>query len=170
MDKREVNPSKIGIENEAIYRILVKILEKWRVEVEAEQREFEETVILSPQGATSGAFPSPTVKLKDMGLEEKMVFSKETDRMSSKQKAEEPELKETVILSPREAIGNGFPSPPLKSKDMGLDETMASQKEIDRMGSAKGSGEQSKENEFLEETIILKPRKLQGRDKDKVNG
>ena len=116
MDNREVNLSKIGTENEAIYRILVKILEKWRVEIEAEQKELEETVILSPREAASGAFPSPKVKPEDMGLEEKMVSSKET--VISRQRSEE----------------------------------------------------QPKEDEFSEETIILKPRKVQEKDEDKVNG
>ena len=115
---REVNLSETGIENEAIYGILIKILEKWRLEIEAEGKELEETVILSPQEAASDAFLSPTVKPEDMDLEETIVSTKEIDRMSSKQRLEE----------------------------------------------------QPKEDEFLEETVIVKPRKVRERDKDKVNG
>jgi len=117
-DNREIDLSKTGIEDEAIYGILVKILEKWRVEIDAEGKELEETVILSSQEAASDAFPSPKEKPEDMDLEETIISTKQIDRMSSKQ----------------------------------------------------GLEEQPKEDEFLEETVMVKPRKVRERDKDKVNG
>ncbi len=71
----------------------------------------------------------------------------------------EKELEETIIVSPQTVTSDASPSSGVKPKDTGL-EGVASQKETDRMGSAERIEEEPKEDEFLEETIILKPRKV----------
>ncbi len=164
MDNRKVDLSEVGAQNEAIYAILIKILEKWRGKIEVEEKKLEETVIVSPQTITNDAYSSPAVKPKDKGLKE-MVSLEDTDGMSSKERAEKTpvgnkELEETIIVSPQAGTSDAIPSPAVKPKDVGLEETIVSMKEAGRLSSKQRLEEQPKEeDEFLEETILLKPKK-----------
>jgi hypothetical protein len=104
MDDRGLNPPRTETESKAIQRILMKILEKWRLEIEAEGEELKETLFLSPPEVTREAPVSPL----------------------------EVEMKDTISIIKAE--------------------------------------EPSKEGEFSEETIILKPGRALYKGKDKING
>jgi hypothetical protein len=104
MDDRGLNPRGTETESKAIQRILMKIFEKWRLEIEAEGEELKQTLILSPPEATREAPVSPL----------------------------EVEMKDTISIIKAE--------------------------------------EPSKEGDFSEETVILKPRKTVYKGKNKING
>lgn len=127
MESREENLS--GKENEAIHRILVRILEKWRMEIAASEEDLEKTVILSSERVERKEIPLP----------------------SRTSKVAEEVLPETVILSPKGSRSEiSTPSPAVNSK--GPD-------------SISRPDEPPEKDEFLEETIILKP----GRVREKPN-
>ncbi len=116
-------------ENEAIHRILVRILEKWRMEIAASEEDLEKTVILSSEGVERKEIPLP----------------------SRTSKVTEEVLPETVILSPKGSRSEiSTPSPAVKSN--GPDSIPRPEESPDK-------------DEFLEETIILKP----GRAREKPN-
>jgi len=95
MDSREGSLSGEEKENEAIHRILVKILEKWRMEIGAVEEDLEKTVILSSESVEQKESPPPFRSIKEM----------------------EEALPETVIIPPKEnRSGISISSPAVKSK------------------------------------------------------
>jgi hypothetical protein len=95
MDSREGSFSGEEKENEAIHRILGKILEKWRMEIGAVEEDLEKTVILSSESVEQKESPSPSKPIKVM----------------------EEALPETVIISLKEnRFGISISSPAVKSK------------------------------------------------------
>lgn len=81
-------------ENKAIHEVLVRIMNKWRTDFEAEKDELGKTVVLSKEASED--------------LEKTVVLSKEAAEeldktvVLSPQEAEEQEIQETVILSPED--------------------------------------------------------------------
>lgn len=119
MDSREGSFSGEEKENEAIHRILVKILEKWRMEIGAVEEDLEKTVILSSESVEQKESPSPSkpIKVMEEALPETVIIPLKENRFGisisspavkskgadSIQKPEEPSgkdefLEETVIL------------------------------------------------------------------------
>jgi hypothetical protein len=95
MDSREGSLSGEEKENEAIHRILVKILEKWRMEIGAVEEDLEKTVILSSESVEQKESPPPFRSIKEM----------------------EEALPETVIIPSKEnRSGISISSPAVKSK------------------------------------------------------
>ncbi|MBS3919740.1 MAG: hypothetical protein KG012_12735 [Deltaproteobacteria bacterium] len=93
MESREGSLS--GKENEAIHKILVRILEKWRMEIGAVEEDLEKTVILSFESVERKESPSPSKPIQVM----------------------EEVLPETVIISPKEnRSGISTSSPVVKTK------------------------------------------------------
>ncbi len=110
-------------EKEAIHKILLRILEKWRSDLGEREEELVKTVILSPGSATR----------------------QEPSSLESPEESEET-LAATIILPPKE----GRPRPtsaPLPEKTKG-DEPLSKTEEF------------LEKDEFLEETVILKPKKV----------
>ncbi|MDI6762491.1 MAG: hypothetical protein QME83_05590 [Thermodesulfobacteriota bacterium] len=129
MDSRKGSLSGEEKENEAIHRILVRILEKWRMEIGAVEEDLEKTVILSSESVEQKEGPLPSRSIKEI----------------------EEALTETVIIPSKENRSRiSTSSPAVKSK--GLD-------------SIQKPEEPSGKDEFLEETVILKP----GKVREKVN-
>ena len=119
MDSREGSLSGEEKENEAIHRILWKILEKWRMEIGAMEEDLEKTVILSSESVERKESPSPSKPIKvieEAVPETVLIYPKEnrsgistsspvvkTKGADSIQKPEVPSgkdefLEETVIL------------------------------------------------------------------------
>lgn len=109
MDSREGSPSGEEKENKAIHGILVKILDKWRTEIqEGTKKALEETLVISPEVSQRATSPPP--------------WNKEPEEI----------LQETVILAPqrttREAqspsTGPAPKSKEISEKDQFLEETV----------------------------------------------
>jgi len=119
MESRQGSLSGEGKENEAIHRILVRILEKWRMEIGAVEEDLEKTIILSSEGVERKEIspPSKPVKVMEEALPETVIIPLKENRIGisisspavkskgadSIQKPEEPSgkdefLEETVIL------------------------------------------------------------------------
>ncbi|MBM4325309.1 MAG: hypothetical protein FJ115_17290 [Deltaproteobacteria bacterium] len=95
MESRQGSLSGEEKENEAIHGILVRILEKWRMEIGASEEDLEKTVILS----------SESVERKEMSPPSKPI------------KVMEEAVPETVIILPKEnKPGTSISSPAVKSK------------------------------------------------------
>ncbi len=95
MESREGSLSGEEKENEAIHRILVKILEKWRMEIGAVEEDLEKTVILSSESVEQKESPPPSRPIKVM----------------------EEAVPETVIIPPKEnRSGISTSSPAVKTK------------------------------------------------------
>jgi hypothetical protein len=89
--------SLLGKENEVIHRILLRILEKWRMEMGASEEDLEKTVILSSGNIEQGKTPSQSKPIKEM----------------------EEAIPETVVLHPKEnKSGTPIASPVVKSKEL----------------------------------------------------
>lgn len=85
-----------GKENEAIHKILMGILEKWRMEVGAGEEDLEKTVILS----------SESIGKREIPLQSKTI------------EVIEEAIAETVILQPKDhRPGPSIPSPAVKSTE-----------------------------------------------------
>lgn len=119
MESREGSLSGEEKENEAIHRILVRILEKWRMEIGAVEEDLEKTVILSSESVEQKESPSPSkpIQVMEEALAETVIISSKENRSGistsspvvktkgadSIQKPEKPSgkdefLEETVIL------------------------------------------------------------------------
>lgn len=111
MNPRQVSQPEIRSEDEAIRQILLRILDKWRFDVEGKKEELEKTVILSTEGFQK-EIPTAPIQVKETQevLPETVILSrqetlKELGKTSPIQKLqEEPKedlfLKETIILKP----------------------------------------------------------------------
>lgn len=111
-------------ENEAIHKILTRILEKWRMETFTNEEGLEKTVILSPESTIQREIPSESKPIRVM----------------------EEAVPETVILQPK----GHRPEPPTPSS---MDRSTGS----DSMQRPEGPPDK---DDFLEETVILKPGKI----------
>ncbi|MBM4350565.1 MAG: hypothetical protein FJ106_11855 [Deltaproteobacteria bacterium] len=119
MESRQGSLSGEGKENEAIHRILVRILEKWRMEIGAVEEDLEKTIIFSSEGVERKEMspPSKPIKVMEEALLETVIIPLKENRIGisisspavkskgadSIQKPEEPSgkdefLEETVIL------------------------------------------------------------------------
>jgi hypothetical protein len=98
MNGPEVNLSEQERENLAIHGILLRILEKWRIEIHPEEEDLERTLILSSESAEKKGSPSP----------------------SRSEGKVEGDLPETVIIPPKESrsgMAPPMPSVELKGVD-----------------------------------------------------
>ncbi len=172
------NRQNLSDENQAIYGILMNILKSWQPETEIKEvdqeeaetvtlslkkdthsvvKELDETVILPRKDLTKGPMPEK----KSEKLEKTIIL---TPDGSSKESVPEKSEKfqdtpsKTVIISPQKANDETLTSTPhIQSKDVGdknnfeCDETEV--KKPERL-------------EFLTETVILKPEKVRGEEKD----
>jgi hypothetical protein len=95
MESREGSLSGEEKENEAIHGILVRILEKWQMEIGASEEDLEKTVILSSKSVERKESPSPPKPIQVI----------------------EEALSETVIIPPKEnRSGISTSSPAVKTK------------------------------------------------------
>jgi hypothetical protein len=141
-------------ENKAIHGILLKILDKWQAEIQEETREsLEKTLLISPEASQRGDSPSLPLQTKE---------------------TEDP-LQKTVILSPQRMAGKEEFPPAHKPEQISETVILAPQRtnreeQSPFTGLAGGEKTQpalpSKEDQFSEETVILKPGKVRG----KTNG
>ena len=157
---REANLLGHEKEDEAIRRILVKILDKWCGAMGMRREELEKTSLISPGGV--GKEPPPSsieVKKPEEVMAETVRIlpqrmTEETSISSSEVKSKEVDLEaipETVMITPQGMTkGNSILSPADKSKEADLFQK---------------NKEPPMKDEFLEETVILKPSKV----RDKVN-
>lgn len=151
MDSREGNPSGEEKVNKAIHGILAKILDKWRAEIQEEAKEaLEETFVLSPKTSERATSP-PRAKETEDTLQKTVILSPQgIGRREESPPAPKPEeISETIILTPQRT--NRETQSPLTGLAGGEKIPPASP---------------SKEDQFSEETVILKPGKMRG----KTNG
>lgn len=114
-------------ENEMIHGILMRILEKWRMEIGTSEEDLEKTVILSPENIGQREAPPPPKPIKGM----------------------EEAIPETVILSPKD----NRPGIPMASPVASSKESVSIQR----------PDEPPEKDEFLEETVVLRPGKIRGK-------
>ncbi len=129
-------------ENVAIHRILMNILKKWQAELEPEKESLKETVILSPSGLKKA--PPPTKIKEDHEI-----------------------LPETVIITPKETDRGTsiYPQQQQSESVEPLEETV-SLEELKKMEPLKKISKKTNDQDFLTETVILKPGKLKENSKD----
>ena len=155
---REVGQAEPASEDKAIHDVLTKIMNKWRADVDPEKEDLEKTVILSTEAPED--------------LEKTVVLSP--------QEAEEQVIQETVILSPEDLGKDGslpgrveeddIPEtvvigPPDKTKTLpGSSEGLpATQQKHQGAGDGKKGTEVPPSDDFLAETVILRPDKTKDR-------
>lgn len=131
----------IAMHDEAILEILRNVIRKWRAERATEQEEWKETVVLSSSGSGTKASSFSLKKEREI-------------------------LPETVIISPPGTRGESEkPSRQSVSEDLkSLDETVSLQ-EGKKGPLSKKDIKKPRDQDFLTETVILKPSK----EKDKKN-
>jgi hypothetical protein len=157
MDSHEEIPPVPGKENKAIHGILVKILDKWRTAARVETEEaFKETVIISPETLKEETPSLPRNQETEEILQKTVIF---TPRGTSGREEPPPvhkpeEISETVILSPK-GLGRETQAPIAESGPTGGKGIQP----------AHDPEEISEKDQFLQETIILKP----GKVRDKAN-
>ena len=144
-------------DDEAIHRILLKILEKWQMKTELkkehvkEKEAIPETVILLPP---EGFSPSRDLPLKEVVSEEK-VFLKE-------QISEGDFLTETVILGPNQDLDS---SSPMKSTQKSISgERKIFQKELEQQKRHEHREKHPLGEDVLPETVILGTDKARDRN------
>jgi hypothetical protein len=131
-----------GIENEAIHKILMKILERWRSKSQPEEEDLGETRFFKQPPITqenisdTETLPPFAFRSKPRSEGEEKVFSKETKK--------EEESQATEIISPFQ-----------KKKKIEVIPKIEKQPE---------------EEEFIAETVIIKPRKSRNKEKDEQDG
>ena len=141
-------------ENKAIHHVLTRIINKWREDFEAEKEDLEKTVILSTE-APKGL--EETVVLSAQEAEEEVTqetvilphedFGKDG---SLPGRVEEDDIPETVVIAPPEKIET------LPRSSEGLPPT---QEELEEAGDSKKGTGASASDDFLAETVILRPGK-----------
>ncbi len=175
------NRQGLSDENQAIYGILMKILKSWQPETEEKNvnlvddetvtlslkdlkkedrsvmKDLGETVILSRKDFNKEPLPEK----KEKELDETVIYTPDgSSEGLVSEKLEKPQdaPSKTVIISPQKANDETLTSTPhIQSKDVGdknnfeCDETEV--KKPERL-------------EFLTETVILKPEKVRGEEKD----
>jgi hypothetical protein len=106
MDDRGLNSRGTEAESKAIQKILKKILEKWRLEIEAESEELKQTLFLSPPEVTREAPVSPLeVEMKDTIS---IIKAEEPLKIKAEEPLKEGDFsQETVILKPGKAVYKG---------------------------------------------------------------
>ncbi len=169
MDFRQAYSSEqvhqLELENEAVHNILVKIMNKWRLRVEAVEE--EETIILPSQGLKEKT--SPLQEKEE--LQETVILSPE----GLKEKASPPSLQEkevtevvpeTVIISPPGIDKYSSDSlPGEQAQDLGQEEKMISPKEVEKLELTKKRIKKPEDEDFLAETVILGPQKVREKSK-----
>jgi len=177
-------------EDETIHDILVRIMKIWRSRGEEAEDVLKETVVLSPEGLKGKpSLPAEeeeqaTVILPPEGLKEKTIpspvqvqeeeVSEETvilspeglkEKPSPKEKEVEEEIPGTVIISPRgtEKYAPGF-TQGVKAQDLGPEEVL-SPEEAEKLEAMKKKIKKLGED-FLAETVILRPKKVRAENKE----
>ncbi len=166
LDESHAYPS----ENEAIFNILTRIIDKWRLRIEPEKEELWETVIISPEGVKKEP-PPPLLQEKDE-LKETLIISskslKDKKPTPSLQEKESLEIvDETVIILPpgtdRRALDS---SAGVQAIDMDLKEKAITPGVAEELNSIKKRIKKPEDQDFLSETVILGPRKVKKKDKE----
>lgn len=148
MDRREGYPLGEEKENKAIHSILLKILDKWRDEIQKGTKDvLEETIVLSSEASQRGTSP-PRAKETEDALDKTVILSPQGKaRREEASPVHRPEeISETVILAPQRT--NRDAQHPVTGPAGG--------KKIP-------PAPPSKEDLFSEETVILKPGKVRGK-------
>ncbi len=146
-------------ENQAVQAILLRIIRKWRKELEGAKEALEETTILSA-GEVQKRIPFPPfpAQTADEIVSETVILSKE--KVTGKSQMVEETVPETVIFSPGQATQKPSRSPgPMKRGDIDLRGKGQPPKETEKSGAIPEAGAEP-EDDFLSETVILSPDKL----------
>lgn len=148
MDRREGNPLGEEKENKAIHTILLKILDKWRAEIQKGTKDvLEETVVISPEAFRRGTSPPPPKEIEE-ALDQTVILSPQGKaRREEAPPVHKPEeISETVILAPQRTNRN------------------AQHPATEPAGGEKvPPAPPAKEEPFSEETVILKRGKVRGK-------
>jgi len=157
--------------NQAVRKILEKLLRKWQMEVEPGREESMETIILAPEDYKKGA-PAPSIQAMSLneetpatmiippgGIPQEVPSTTVILPPSPAKGKEEPP--ETIIVSPASAPqGAGRTSAASPPKDASaLDQKVSGQE---------AQKEESPEDDFLSETVMLNPQEI--RDKKAKHG
>jgi hypothetical protein len=144
------NDQKSHAEDEAIHDILKKIFNKWSEEIN-EDHPVTETIILSPGS-----------------LRKETAFPKEETDVSEK----------TVIISTKEQLKTTDPEPELRSKEeeevppetaiISINTKDVKTKEPEGPSDEKKKKKKGEAEDFLGETVILKPEDIQKKGKDET--
>jgi len=143
-----------GAENEAIHHILLKILDRWRLGVEAEKEEVQGTVILS-----TGGGKAEEKELKETVILSPEALKKESLSPPSQGKEIKEDMPETVILFAPGGVptGDREPSPPARLESRESDKKKDIQKDEGKLHG----------DDVLAETVFLGPERV--RDMEKKN-
>jgi len=143
MDRLEGNPVGVEKENQAIYEILLKILNKWRTEAQTQvKEELAQTLIISPEASQRGPSAAQIQEPEDLLQKTVIVTPRETTGKEEELPVREPEeLSETVVLVPQQ--------PHRKTQGPSTEPTGAKIRPTSPV----------KEDLFSQETVILKPPK-----------
>jgi hypothetical protein len=169
--------------DKAISNILKNIYDKWGPPAAVEEETLTETVMLSPGRADRKIPPPPSSEESDIVSSTVIISAGKAPASPETPAPEQPVkqddiLTETIIISPQGIKDTLKPSPvtPQKKPDTGPPETVIiSAKDAaealrpagEQPGAAPETEEQKKkkEQDFLAETIILKPGELKGKGK-----
>jgi hypothetical protein len=155
MENREISASlrqDLTEENVAIYGILMNILKRWQPETKEKKVDLEEaeTVTLSLKKDLRKENHSV---MKELG--ETVIISRKD--LNKESLPEKKELNETVILSPEGLHKDPLPGKVEKPKDADDNDNLE-RSEVDV--------KEPKVPDFLTETVILKPGKVQDEERD----
>lgn len=170
--------------NQAIRKILEKLLRKWQMEVEPAREESMETIILAPEEYKKGA-PAPSIQelpIKEETPETVMIspggIPQEVPSTRLQKRREPEDTLETVMISPFQAKGKEEPPETIivspSKAPQGAGRTSAAfppedSRALDRKVSApEAEKEESREEDFLSETVMLSPKEV--RDKKEKHG
>ncbi len=150
----ETQEKKVDLEEDETVTLSLKDLKK---EAHSKTEEIGETVILSRKDLTKGPLPEK----KERELDEAVIHAPDSSNKGPvSEKPEKPQdiLSETVIISPQTADDETLTSSPqVQSEDVG---------DKDNFECDKTEVKKPEKSEFLTETVILKPGKAQGKDRD----
>jgi hypothetical protein len=188
LPSERIHPS----EDEAIHDILVRIMNRWHSRGEEAEEILKETIVVSPEGLKGEPFPpteeeeQATIILSPEGLKEKTIPSPVREEEVSeetvilfpeglkekpvppppKEKEVEEAIPETVIISHQgtEKYPPSF-AQGVKAEDLGPEEKALSPEEAEKLEAMKKKIKKPEDEDFLAETVILRPKKVQDKDK-----
>jgi hypothetical protein len=147
-------------EDRAIHEILLKIMEKWRMDVGAEQDELEETLLVDSR-TDRERFQETVIGSKyEENLAPETIIVSPGDLKKEVQPpvhTEESDIPETVIFTPTDgSTGQSRPFPESPLKDGGFEEKQGTpEQEPAEPLHAKKRADEPDEDDFLEATVIL---------------
>jgi hypothetical protein len=133
-------------ETEAIHGILMKVLKKWQMGVEPVKEELAETVMLSPGDLEKEISPPLQPKGADEDIPETVIISSQITSQDSSRSPLRFRLKDSEVQGEEGSMGEG-------------------EKLEDTKKGIQPSGE-----DYLAETVILRPEDLQDKEKDGNRG